>query len=66
MSPCLTLGIIRLGSRVKWTNPRKGVGPPLHFSLVTNEKVAFGSLSTTVANFTYCSSTRIALELNNL
>ena len=27
MSPCLTLSIIRLGSRVKWSNPGKGVAP---------------------------------------
>ena len=25
--PCLTLSIIMKGSRVKWINPRKGVGP---------------------------------------
>ena len=25
MPPCLTLSIIRYGSRVKWSNPRKGV-----------------------------------------
>ena len=27
MSPCLTLGIIRCISRVKWSNSRKGVAP---------------------------------------
>ena len=27
MSPCLTLSIIRYGSRVKWRNPGKGVAP---------------------------------------
>ena len=27
MPPCLTLRIIRYGSRVKWRNPRKGVAP---------------------------------------
>ena len=27
MSPCLTLSIIRYGSRVKWSNPGKGVVP---------------------------------------
>ena len=26
--PCLTLSIIRYGSRVKWSNPGKGVAPP--------------------------------------
>ena len=27
ISPCLTLSIIRYVSRVKWSNPRKGVAP---------------------------------------
>ena len=27
MLPCLTLSIIRYGSRVKWCNPEKGVAP---------------------------------------
>ena len=27
MPPCLTLSIIRYGSRVKWRNPGKGVAP---------------------------------------
>ena len=27
MRPCLTLSIIRYGSRVKWRNPGKGVAP---------------------------------------
>ena len=27
MAPCLTLSIIRYGSRVKWSNPGKGVAP---------------------------------------
>ena len=27
MSPCLTLSIVRFGSRVKWSNPGKGVVP---------------------------------------
>ena len=27
MLPCLTLSIIRYGSRVKWSNPGKGVAP---------------------------------------
>ena len=27
MPPCLTLSIIRYGSRVKWSNPAKGVAP---------------------------------------
>ena len=37
--PCLTLIIIRNGSRVKWSNP-------LHLSVVAIEKGAFGSPST--------------------
>ena len=32
MPPCLTLSIIRYGSRVKWSNPVKGVAPfPIHW-----------------------------------
>ena len=32
MPPCLTLSIIRYGSRVKWSNPGKGVAPfPTHW-----------------------------------
>ena len=32
MSPCLTLSIIRYGSRVKWSNPGKGLAPsPTHW-----------------------------------
>ena len=27
MPPCLTLSIIRYGSRIKWSNPEKGVAP---------------------------------------
>ena len=48
---CLTLSIIRYVSRVKWSNPRKGVAPPLHLGVVAIEKGALGSPSTTVANF---------------
>ena len=51
--PCLTLSIIRYGSRVKWSNPGNGVArPPLHLGVVAIEKGAFGSPSTMVANFT--------------
>ena len=49
--PYLTLSYIRYGSRVKWNNPGKGVVPSLHLSVVATEKGAFGSPSTTVANF---------------
>ena len=51
--PCLTLSIIRYGSRVKWSNPGNGVAPPLHLGVVAIEKGAFVSPSTMVANFTY-------------
>ena len=51
--PCLTLSNIRYVSRVKWSNPGKGVAPPLHLGVVAIEKGAFWSPSTTVANFTY-------------
>ena len=27
MPPCLTLSIVRYGSRIKWSNPRNGVAP---------------------------------------
>ena len=39
------------GSRVKWSNPGKRGAPPLHLGVVANKSRAFGSLSTTVANF---------------
>ena len=48
MPPCLTLSYIGYVSRVKWSNSEKGVAPSL-----TIEKGAFGSPSTTVANFNY-------------
>ena len=51
MSPCLTLSVIRYVSRVKWSNPRKGVVPHQHLDVVAIEKGAFWSYSTTVANY---------------
>ena len=48
MPLCLTLSIIRLVSRVKWSNPEKGV-VLLQLAI---ENGALGSPSTTVANFT--------------
>ena len=39
--------------KVKWSNPEKGVAPPLHLGGVAVEKLAFVLPSTTVANFTY-------------
>ena len=53
MPPCLTLSIIRYGSRVKWSILGKEQRPPIHLRVVAIEKGAFGSCSTTVANFTY-------------
>ena len=35
---------------VKWSKPGKGVGPPLHLSVVAIEKGAFWLPLTTVAN----------------
>ena len=52
MPPCLTLSIIRLGSRVKWSNPKNIVAP----GVVAIEKGAFESPMTKVANFTYLSN----------
>ena len=53
MPLCLTLSIIRHGSKVKWSNPGKGAAPPEHPGVVAIEKGAFGSLSTKVDNFTF-------------
>ncbi len=49
--PCLTLRIIRYGSRVKWSNPGKGVAPSP--GVVAIEKGAFRSPSAKIAKFTY-------------
>ena len=52
MPPGLTRSIISYRSRVKWSNPGKGVAPPpLHLGVVAIEKGAFESPSTIVANF---------------
>ena len=54
MPPCLTLSIIRYGSRVKWSNPGKGVAPsPTPWCSKLSKRELFGSPSTMVANFTY-------------
>ena len=50
---CLTLGIIRYVSRVKWCNQGKGVSPLLHLGVVSIKREAFRSPSTMVANFLY-------------
>ena len=57
MLSCLTLSIIRYVSRVKESNPGKGVATPLHLGIVAIEKGAFGSSSTTVANLILLYST---------
>ena len=46
-----TYWLIRYGSRVKCSSPRKGVAPSSTSRRI--QKVAFGSPLTTVANFTY-------------
>ena len=38
---------------IKWVNPGKGVAPSLHLGVVDIEKGAFGSPSTTIANFIF-------------
>ena len=53
MSPCLTLSIIRYGSRVKWSNPGKGVAPFPTPWCCSYRKGSLGLPSTMVANFTY-------------
>ena len=50
MPPCLTLSIIRYGSRVKWSNPGKGVAPS---PTPRCSKLSKREPSTMVANFTY-------------
>ena len=51
MPPCLILSIIRLGSRVKWSNPGNGVEPYSRFCVVAIEKGAFGSPPTKVTDY---------------
>ena len=46
MPPCLSLSIMRCGSRVKCSNPGKEWRPPLHLGVVAIEKGDFGSPST--------------------
>ena len=50
--PCLTLSNIRYVSRVKWSNPGKGIAPSPTPRCSSYGKRAFGSPSTTVADFT--------------
>ena len=53
MPPCLTLRIIRYGSRVSGAIPGRDLCPLLHLSLVAIEKGAFGLSSTMVDQLTY-------------
>ena len=53
MLPCLTLSIIRFGSRVKRSNPRKEIATSPTPWCSSYRKGAFGSPSTMVANFAY-------------
>ena len=52
MPPCLALGTIRIKGKVEQIKEWSGT-LPLHLSVEANEKGAFGSSSTKVANFTY-------------
>ena len=49
---CLTLGIIRYISRVKWSNPGKGVAISPTLGVAAIGKGTFGLPLTMVANFT--------------
>ena len=46
MPPCLTLSIIRYGSRVEWSNQEKGVAPPPTLWCCSYRKGAFWSPTT--------------------
>ena len=53
MPPCLTLSIIKYGSKVKWSNPGKRVVPSPHLHVVAIEKGALRSPSTMVTNLPF-------------
>ena len=53
MPPCLTLSIIRYGSRVKWSNLGKEVAPSPTPWCSSCRKGNFGSLSTMITNLLY-------------
>ena len=61
MPACLTLNIIRYGSRVKWSNLWKGVAPPIHLGVVAIEKGAFKPPSSMATNFTFTYSEDVPL-----
>ena len=52
MPPCLTLSIIRYGSRVGGAIQKKEYHPTLHFGVVAIEKRAFRVPLTTIGQFT--------------
>ena len=64
MLPCLTLSIIKDESRVKWSNPGKGVVPSPTTWCSSYQKGAFRSPSTTVTNFTHLLT--LGLKIQNL
>ena len=51
--PCLTLSIIRYGSRVKWSNPGNGVAPSSTPWCSSYRKGSLRVTSTMIANFTF-------------
>ena len=53
MPPCLTLSIIRYGSKVSGAIQGKELYPHLHFSVLAIEKGAFKSLSTMFGQLLY-------------
>ena len=53
MPRCLTLSILRYGSRVKWSNPGKGVAPSPTSWCSSYRKRRHGVILATFANFTY-------------
>ena len=54
MPPCFILSIRKYGSRVKWSNPEKGVSPSLRLGTVAIEKGAFGSSTLLLSEFSKC------------
>ena len=57
VQPCLTLSIIRYGSRIKWSNSGRewNCTLTLHLGVVAIEKEAFGSPSTKIVDFSFSS-----------
>ena len=53
MLPCLILSIIRYASRVKWSNPVKGVAPSPTHCCSRYQKGSLCLPSTSIANFIY-------------